>query len=314
MKLFASLLSIASIAGAISQVSAYPGPGNVQGATFVHDPSMIKVGNTYYVFATAPGISIKTSTDRTNFVDAGVVFPNGAPWCDTWTAEDKNLWAPDVSYAHGQFILYYSCSTLYSRRSAIYLATSATGRSGSWVDHGLVVSSNNGDALNAIDPGLVIDGNNWRLTYGSFGSGIFSIVLDPTTGHPKDNARTRLATRTVNDGAVEGAYMHKIGAFWYLFVSWDRCCQGAASTYHIMVGRSQSSNGPFFDKNGVNLANGGGTEILGGHDGIHGPGGQSVFRDVDGDLLVYHYYDNAGAARLGINKLVLDGSGWPVVV
>ena len=37
--------------------------------------------------------------------------------------------------------------------------------------------------------------------------------------------------------------------------------------------------------------------------------------DVDGDLLVYHYYDgnNNGTPTLGINLLGWDPRGWPYV-
>lgn len=41
--------------------------------------------------------------------------------------------------------------------------------------------------------------------------------------------------------------------------------------------------------------------------------GQSIMKDVDGDLIVYHYYDgnDNGAPKLGINLLNWN-SGWPV--
>ena len=61
-------------------------------------------------------------------------------------------------------------------------------------------------------------------------------------------------------------------------------------------------------------ASGGGTEILAGHGSIHGPGGQSVIADHDGDVLVYHYYADDGTALLGINRITWDSAGWPVVV
>jgi hypothetical protein len=61
---------------------------------------------------------------------------------------------------------------------------------------------------------------------------------------------------------------------------------------------------------------GGGTQILGTHDYVIGPGGQSVMRDSDGDLLVYHYYSGNlnGTAQLGLDHLSWDSGGWPTVV
>jgi arabinan endo-1,5-alpha-L-arabinosidase len=80
-----------------------------------------------------------------------------------------------------------------------------------------------------------------------------------------------------------------------------------------MVGRSTSITGPFVDRNGTRMTSGGGTEILAGHGSIHGPGHNAVLSDSDGDVLVYHYYADNGSARLGINLLGWDSSGWPYV-
>jgi arabinan endo-1,5-alpha-L-arabinosidase len=122
-----------------------------------------------------------------------------------------------------------------------------------------------------------------------------------------------LAQRTPASGAVEAPFIFRHGSFYYLFVSFDLCCKGASSTYRIMVGRSTSPNGTFVDKNGTAMTSSGGTEILAGHGSIHGPGGQSVFADTDADVLVYHYYADNGTAKLGINLLGYDSSGWPFV-
>ncbi|PWN48499.1 endo-1,5-alpha-L-arabinosidase [Violaceomyces palustris] len=282
------------------------------GDVLVHDPAMVKVGGTYYLYATAPGISIKTSTDRINFKSAGVAFPNGLPWCDAYTESDRNIWAPEVVYTGGQFYMYYSCSSFGSRNSAIFLATSKTGLSGSWTDRGKVYSTTTSSTFNSIDPGLLIDGSKWYLTLGSFGTGIYQLAINPSTGLASSTSLTHLAARG-GDNSIEGATIFKHGSWYYLFVAFDFCCRGASSTYRIMVGRSSSPTGGFVDRNGVSMLQGGGTEILAGHGGIHGPGGQFILHDVDGDLLVYHYYDDQGAARLGINKLSWSGD-WPTVV
>ena len=96
-------------------------------------------------------------------------------------------------------------------------------------------------------------------------------------------------------------------------MSFDYCCRGAPSTYRIMVGRSSSVTGPYLDRNGVAMTNGGGTQVLAGHGSIHGPGHSATFHDSDGDMLVYHYYADSGTSYLGINLLGWDAAGWPVV-
>ena len=90
----------------------------------------------------------------------------------------------------------------------------------------------------------------------------------------------------------------------------------------MLVGRSKSVSGPFLDKNGSDLTKPAdpptGTLVLGSHENIYAPGGQSVYLDpVSGrDIMVYHYVRNnsyGGPSYLGINYLNFS-SGWPVVV
>jgi arabinan endo-1,5-alpha-L-arabinosidase len=291
----------------------YPGPGPVNGDIDVHDPAVVKTpSGSYLVVHTGDNLAIKTSTDRTTFRNAGTVFPNGAPWTTTYTGGSRNLWAPDITYRNGQYWLYYSASTFGSNRSAIFLATSTTGASGSWTDRGLVIESRTSDNFNAIDPNLVIDDSGrWWLSFGSFWSGIKMIALDSSTGKRSDSTIRSIAGR--NGGAIEAPFIFKHGSYYYQWVSFDRCCQGASSTYRIMVGRSTSVTGPYVDRNGTAMTSGGGTQVLAGHGSIHGPGHQAVFADTDAEVLMYHYYADNGAARLGINLIGYDSAGWPFV-
>ncbi|WP_305787906.1 arabinan endo-1,5-alpha-L-arabinosidase [Symbioplanes lichenis] len=293
--------------------ASYPGPGVVTGATGTHDPSVVKTpAGTYIVAQTGNNIPLSTSTDRTAFRAAGVAFPNGASWTTPYTGGSASLWAPDISYRNGQYFMYYSASTFGVNRSAIFLATSPTGASGSWTHRGLVIESSSASNYNAIDPNLIVDtSGRWWLTFGSFWSGIQQIALNPSTGLRSDSSIRLIAGR--NGGAIEAPYMVKHGSYYYLWVSFDLCCRGASSTYRIMVGRSTSPTGPFVDRNGTALTSGGGTQVLAGHGSIHGPGHQAAFADTDAEVLVYHYYADSGASYLGINLLGYDSAGWPFV-
>ncbi|TDV56495.1 arabinan endo-1,5-alpha-L-arabinosidase [Actinophytocola oryzae] len=291
--------------------SAYPLPGRVTGDVGVHDPTVVRRSDGSYLVAhTGNDIALKTSTDRIAFRNAGSVFPGGASWTTTYTGGSRNLWAPDLSYRNGQYYLYYSASTFGSNRSAIFLATSSSGNSGTWTNRGLVIESRTSDNFNAIDPDLVVDDQGrWWLSFGSFWSGIKMIALNPSTGLRSDSTIRAIAGR--NGGAIEAPNIVKRGSYYYLFVSFDRCCQGAASTYRVMVGRSTSVTGPYTDRNGVAMTSGGGTEILAGQGSVHGPGHQEVLADSDGDVLFYHYYADNGTSLLGINLLAIDSAGWP---
>lgn len=299
---------------ALTSVARAVGPGVVTGNTAVHDPTMCKDKNgKYFVFSTAPGIEIRTSTDRTAWSLVGKVWPSGASWTDAYTGTSNgNLWAPDCTVINGVFWLYYSASSFGSQKSAIFLAKSTTGLPGSWSNEGLVTSTSSSNNYNAIDPNLLISGGSWYLSLGSFWTGIKSFPVNPSTGKLSSNTPTALAQRTAGGGAVEASAVTQFGNFYYLFTSWDRCCAGTSSTYNIRVGRSSSPNGGFVDKSGVALTSGGGTLVLATAGNVVGPGGQDLLLDNDGPILVYHYYTSSGSF-LGINRLDFS-SGWPVVV
>ncbi|KAK0464704.1 glycoside hydrolase family 43 protein [Desarmillaria tabescens] len=292
---------------------AYVGPGTVTGDTETHDPTICKDSDgKYFLFATAVGISITTSTDRTAWTYQGLVWPDGASWTDDYTGTSNgNLWAPDCYYDGSKFWLYYAASSFGSQDSAIFLATSTTGAPGTWTNKGLVTSTSSGDSYNAIDPNLFISGSTWYLSLGSFWTGIKLMKLSSSTGLSSSSSVTSLAERTDDDGAVEASSIYKYGSYYYLFTSWDICCEGTSSTYNIRVGRSTSISGTYYDQDGVSLLEGGGTLVLESHDNIYGPGGQDVYEDSDGPILVYHYYTSSGS-YLGINLLDFS-TGWPVV-
>lgn len=299
--------------------ATYPDPLPVTGNITVHDPAAVRdASGAFAVYSTHNGIEVRTSPDRTAFTRAGSVLPNGATWATAYSGNVRDLWAPDVSFHNGQYFLYYAVSTFGSNNSAIGLATSPTGRVGSWTDRGLVYASAAGNDFNAIDPNLTVDpAGRWWLAFGSWWTGIKMIQLDPATGKPLGSNPTRfsLASRTSTSLGIEAPFVFAHGGFYYLFVSWDLCCRGVNSTYHVMVGRSTGITGPYTDRSGVPMASGGGTEVVGTHGRFIGPGGQSVLTDAGDDLLVYHYYDGAaqGTPKLAVNRLGWDSAGWPVL-
>ncbi|EIN11524.1 glycoside hydrolase family 43 protein [Punctularia strigosozonata HHB-11173 SS5] len=309
---FLAVLSSLILAGL---AKAYVGPGVVTGDTAVHDPTICKDGSgKYWLFSTGTGIEIRTSTDRTAWTYVGVVWPNGAPSAtNTYTGTTNGaLWAPDCQYVNSKFRLFYAASTFGSQNSAIFYAESTTGAPGSWTDEGLVISTSSSSNYNAIDPNLFIStGGSWYLSLGSFWTGIKLVQID-STGALESSTITSIAERTANGGAIEASVIYQYGSYFYLFTSWDKCCDGTSSTYNIRVGRSTSVSGTYTDASGVSLLSGGGTLVLETHDSIYGPGGQDVFTDTDGPIMVYHYYTSTGS-WLGINKLDFS-SGWPVVV
>ncbi|SDQ27005.1 arabinan endo-1,5-alpha-L-arabinosidase [Actinopolyspora saharensis] len=309
-----------SMSWAVPAASAadYPMPGRVTGDLAAHDPSMVSRGSDYLLTSTHGGIETRTSTDRVHFERNGSAFDTVPDWVYDYNSSG-DVWAPDVSHHGGRYWMYYSASSFGSNHSAIGLATSPSGDPGTWQDQGIVYSTDSGDDHNAIDPNLLVDeSGRWWLSFGSFWSGIRMIRLDPDTGKLRDSDDTlhHLANGPAGSHAVEAPEIVRHGDYYYLFVSFGQCCEGTDSTYRVMVGRATSPTGPYTDRSGTPMLNSGGTEILGSHDNVIGPGGQSVLEDGSDDLLVYHYYDanQQGATRLGINALEWDAQGWPSVV
>jgi arabinan endo-1,5-alpha-L-arabinosidase len=291
----------------------------------VHDPTIIREGETYYLFSTRAGIAIRCSRDLIKWRLCGDVFAHLPGWAVKDVQGVRGLWAPDVSYFNGKYHVYYSVSTFGSNRSSIGLVTNQTLDSASeryrWQDQGNVISSHPSDDWNAIDPNLVIDeeGQPW-LSFGSFWGGIKMRKIDPATGKllSTDSTLYSLASRPRTKdlpGAIEAPAIIRKNGYYYLFVSFDFCCRGPNSTYNIRVGRSRRLTGPYMDRDGKPLMEGGGTSVVTGGNRWRGPGHCAILPDKDGEKLVYHAYDaNArGASTLRIASLSWDAAGWPTI-
>lgn len=304
-----------------------------------HDPSVIKEGDTWYVFATgrAQGggqFQIRCSTDLHAWKLCGHVFDEIPEWIHKDSPGTEDLWAPDISYENGEYRLYYAYSLFGKNTSGIALATNKTLDRASpdykWEDHGLVLRSLATDDFNAIDPNFVLDAHHhaW-LAMGSFWSGIKMRRLDDKTGMASstDTKTYSLATRARPDNAppappglppdweaIEAPFIVRHGGYYYLFVSWDLCCRGTKSTYRTMVGRSKEVTGPYVDDHGVPMMQGGGTPLLSANARWLGPGGESVLMQTPGpDILVFHAYDaHTGKPALQISTIAWR-DGWPHV-
>jgi arabinan endo-1,5-alpha-L-arabinosidase len=316
------------------QASQPPRMLELQGDLGVHDPVIIRQADTYYVFATGgrPGrglVPVTCSPDMMRWDRCGYVFEDLPEWAPIEIPGTRGIWAPDISYFNGRYHLYYSVSTFGRNNSAIGLATNKTLDRDSgefeWIDHGMVVRSTRGeDDFNAIDGNIAIeDENNIWLSWGSFWGGIKMRKIDPKTGllSAEDTTLYTLSSRPRRgeqqtpplQGAVEAPFIVKHGRYWYLFVSFDLCCKGADSTYHIAVGRSKKITGPYMDKDGTPMTDGGGSVVVeAATPNWRGPGHCAVFSDQGTDYLVFHaYHGQTGRSELKISTLVWE-KGWPV--
>jgi arabinan endo-1,5-alpha-L-arabinosidase len=298
----------------------------------IHDPVMAKEGDTYYLFSTGPGITIYSSQDLQTWRHRGRVFATQPTWAtDVVPRFNGHVWAPDISRHGDTYYLYYSVSRGGKNTSAIGVATNKTldpdAPGYAWVDHGIVIRSiPNRDLWNAIDPNLTFDehGTPW-LAFGSFWAGLKLVKLAPSLtaiAEPQEWHVIAKRERSVlvddiepEPAQIEAPFIVRHGDYYHLFVSWDKCCAGKRSNYKLVVGRARDIRGPYLDKAGKSLAEGGGTLLLAGDADWPGLGHNSVYTFDGKDYMVFHAYEAAdnGLQKLKIAALAWDADGWPVV-
>jgi arabinan endo-1,5-alpha-L-arabinosidase len=277
-----------------------------------HDPTIIEEDGVWWEFQTGLGIYGKRSADGRLWDPLPSIFANKLNWWSSYVPnqESRDVWAPDIHHFNGRAWMYYSISTFGSRQSAIGLASASSIAVGDWRDDGLMINTTTASDYNAIDPNLFIDpqGDPW-LVLGSWNSGIKLTRINPATMKPTGQLYS-LARR---DGGIEAPALAFRDGYYYLFVSIGTCCAGVDSTYRIMVGRSQQITGPYVDKSGVNMMQGG-VSLVKGNDGRWiGPGGQDIHTHDEKHIIAYHVYDagNNGDPVLRIATLGWDAQGWP---
>ncbi len=289
------------------------------GQTFSHDPStIVKDNGRYYVFGTGWGIVSKASPDLVHWTNGPSVFGAPAKWVPEAVPGFRgHTWAPDVIRLNDRFYLYYSVSSFGKQVSAIGLATNPTldpaATNYFWTDRGPVIQSTNGSAFNTIDPSVMLDadGKLW-MAFGSYWQGIHLIQLDAQTGLRAD---THAPVRLAWNHSVEAACLTRHENFYYLFVNWGQCCRGTNSTYEVRVGRAGKIAGPYLDRDGQDLADGGGTLFLESAGRFIGPGHIGILNQAGTNWFSYHYYDadTEGRSRLALGQLEWSADGWPAV-
>jgi len=298
----------------------------MQGDTRIHDPSAIDVEGHWVSFQTGQegglyqgAILLKTSPDGINWSNAGAIGKGVPKWAEAVLGyKSRNIWAPSISVRDGTYYLYYSISSFGLNQSAIGLMTNSAFDPANpgvgWQDQGEVLHSTLKGDWNAIDPFRIDsgDGRAW-LSFGSYWSGIKLRELDPKSGKllTADTPTFDLAAH--GHGSIEASSILEHDGKFYLFVSYDQCCQGIASTYRIMVGRADAVTGPYSGKTGTPMLKSGATQLQARIGRYIGPGGQEPVKTPSGDVLIYHYYDgdDGGTSKLQIAPITWTDDGWP---
>lgn len=319
----------ASLAGLVLSASVFAATAPPQ--VSIHDPVIAKQGDTFYLFSTGPGITFYSSGDLQNWKREGRVFASDPDWAkDVASTFNGHIWAPDIVQHQGTYYLYYSVSAFGKNTSAMGVTVNKTLNPDSpdykWEDQGIVLQSvPNRDLWNAIDPHIVFDedGTPW-MSFGSFWGGLKLVKLaanmielaQPEEWHSvaKRERSVLIDDELAGPAQIEAPFIFKKHGYYYLFVSWGLCCRGEDSTYEIRVGRSKNVEGPYLDRQGKDLAKGGGTLVLTGTKAWPGVGHNSAYTFDGVDYLVFHAYEAAdeGLQKLKILEMDWDEQ-WPVV-
>lgn len=295
------------------------------------DPTAIRVGNEMYVYVTGTRVRGYRSSDLINWRSIGPpseVFTIKPAFTADANQNDVGMWAPDINYFDGKYVMYYSLSAWGGgANSGIGVAVSnqpqgpfvhPTGNT----NGKLFVSSEIG-VHNSIDPCFYEENGKRYLFWGSF-FGMYMTELTSDGMAIKDmSAKTKVA-----GDSFEGAYVHKRGNYYYLFASAGTCCEALTSTYRVVVGRSTNLAGPYVNRNGVDMKDFNARYnsiptynpiVLQGNQTFVGPGHNArIITDKNGvDWMLYHAYENVnnvvGSRNLMLGKVNWDSDGWPIV-
>lgn len=263
-----------SLANPYGEVLALPGSPNVA------DPSVIRVGDRYYLYPSSegPGVQCWSSPDMETWVAEGAVWLPAEP--GGWN--DADIWAPDV-YQHtdGQFYLYYTANGAIG----VARSDSPTGPFEDVYDRPFVGLLNGGVVGFSIDAHVFRDARDGEMyiyatTYVPTSCIQVRRMSSPTT--LAGNWQIVLCPEILNwEGViVEAPWMVQRGDRYYLMYSGNNA---PTVDYAIGVAVSDSPMGPFRKYRGNPLLD---TDW---NFDIWGPGHNSVVTDPAGQgWLFYH--------------------------
>jgi xylan 1,4-beta-xylosidase len=269
------------------------------------DPSVIKVGETYWASATtsnwAPVYPLVKSKDLKNWETVGHIFRELPDWADYY------FWAPELNYDSGKVYVYYSA---HKKGGNLCVAVASADRpEGPYRDHGPLICQQVG----SIDAFPMRDENGklhivWKEDANSVGK------PTPIWISEMNEERTKLIGERKelfrNDqpweaNLVEGVSMIRNGEYYYAFYAAAGCC-GAACTYGVGVARAKSLMGPW-EKYAKN-------PIMSHSDKWKCPGHGTPVEKGGKHYFMYHAYETGSTVFTGRQGLLIEyrftDDGW----
>ena len=302
----------------------------------IHDPSrIIKLGDFEYLAATGKaqengydcGLELWKREDKEEDWYPSICLLQEKPaWIySEMPNQDGAYWAPDFA-PNGDIV--YSVSAGFEETGSCVGILRRSDKN--WTDIGRPITCafdpHEKQEVEAIDPSIfeAFDGRNFLVT----GGGLVHISefdfnsYETVSGEwyePDHDSWFEIARGPGNlddPDWVEAAYVYPFDGFYYLFVNWGACCRGVESTYNIRVGRSSSPTGPYFDKDGVDMMEGGGSLLVEGFENKIGPGHAGLRMDEEKKyFLSFHYYDAEFDGKPWVGELeIMWKEGWPALM
>lgn len=268
----------------------------------IADPTVIRVGNTYYAAGTssewAPYYPLFSSQDLINWTPVGHLFDEQPAWTKS------SFWAPELFSRNGTVYAYYTARQKTDGTSYIGVAT-ADSPAGPYTDHGVVVAY----GTEAIDAFVLEDNGDLYISWKAYGLDNRPIELLACRLSP-DGLRMEgepfSLLRDDERKGMEGQHWLKIGDYYYIVYSVNGCC-GPGSDYAVSVARSKNLRGPYEKYAGNPILHGGGEVQSCGHG--------TITTTPDGRMFyLCHAYLTGSRFSLGrqpvLQQIVLGEDGW----
>lgn len=266
------------------------------------DPSVIRVGDSYYLSATssewAPFYPVYTSQDLVNWKQIGHVFPKLPEWLLS------SFWAPELYYHNNQFYAYYTARRKSDGVSVIGVAITKDPASG-FEDQGLIIEY----GKEAIDAFVFEDEGQLYISWKAYGLDnrpieLLCSRLSEDGLHLEGEPFSLL--RDDDHTLMEGQCLFKKDGYYYLLYAANGCC-GPKSDYAVYAARAKELKGPY-EKCPAN-------PILTGGDGILSCGHGTMTTTPDGRMFyICHAYltgaDFYGGRQPVLSEMKIESDGW----
>ena len=307
------VLSACGAAGSAPAPSPLPA-GTFRDPVIAHnfaDPFILKVGTTYYGYATGDGtdnIQVERSTDLVHWTR----LPDALPTRPNWQPSSTGLtWAPDVAHIGTTYVMYYTARNAEIGKQCISAAV-ASDPAGPFKDTSAAPFVCQADMGGSIDSDYFLDSDGtpylvWKndgnccgiltqLWLAKLAADGRSVVGPAQSLNRKDDAW--------EGGLIEGPNIFLHAGTYYLFWSAN---DYAGPNYAVGYATADKVTGPYTDAPE--------NPVIKTRSPAAGPGGQAVIEGPHGDLwIVYHAWDihqigdDAGGRRaMWIDRLTFEG-------